>query len=318
MTLPASGPISLSQVQTEFGGENPISMSEYYRNGSYVTDNNTGIPIGNQIGMLDLLGAERIVGKDVVTHIAAAAGSYASRTPSDYTGGMYYWSETETFTNTPINAAGGSVFRSGNTNDSTFTAQSSASSLGFTWTTALAWQNSRTVTVPQDPKINGSAATVVDSAHYATTATSNNSKVYAHSYNLFKANEVLQSGSSASVDFQAGGSVTYSNEKGGIVLLHGEWQHHSNGSALSGSGTFDIPANMICLLICTGNTDGVVNLMGLGTNSNVGYLLNLMTGWYDNCQVAVIGNKTETAQTVSYSLNGDAIVNPVPVFFEMA
>ena len=30
MTLPASGTIKASQIQTEFGGSNPISMSEYY------------------------------------------------------------------------------------------------------------------------------------------------------------------------------------------------------------------------------------------------------------------------------------------------
>lgn len=36
MALQASGPISFSQIQTEFGGANPISLSEYYKNGSYV------------------------------------------------------------------------------------------------------------------------------------------------------------------------------------------------------------------------------------------------------------------------------------------
>ena len=36
MTLQTSGAISLSQVQSEFGGSNPISMSEYYRGGAYV------------------------------------------------------------------------------------------------------------------------------------------------------------------------------------------------------------------------------------------------------------------------------------------
>jgi hypothetical protein len=36
MTLPASGPLSLSQIQTEMGGSNPISLSEYYRNGGIV------------------------------------------------------------------------------------------------------------------------------------------------------------------------------------------------------------------------------------------------------------------------------------------
>lgn len=36
MALPTSGPISFSQLQAEFGGANPISLSEYYRGGSYV------------------------------------------------------------------------------------------------------------------------------------------------------------------------------------------------------------------------------------------------------------------------------------------
>lgn len=42
MPLQSSGAISLSQVQSEFGGSNPISMSEYYRNGSYVPSTVTG------------------------------------------------------------------------------------------------------------------------------------------------------------------------------------------------------------------------------------------------------------------------------------
>ena len=46
MALPADGqPISLSQVQAEFGGAHPISMSEYYREGAYMTGNNDGVPV---------------------------------------------------------------------------------------------------------------------------------------------------------------------------------------------------------------------------------------------------------------------------------
>lgn len=36
MALQTTGAISLAQVQTEFTGANPISMSEYYKNGPYV------------------------------------------------------------------------------------------------------------------------------------------------------------------------------------------------------------------------------------------------------------------------------------------
>lgn len=37
MTLPTSGAIALSDVQSEFGGSNPIAMSEYYLDGSFVS-----------------------------------------------------------------------------------------------------------------------------------------------------------------------------------------------------------------------------------------------------------------------------------------
>lgn len=49
MAIANTGPISLSTIQTEFGGSNPISMSEYYRGGAYVTTNNTGVPTSGAI-----------------------------------------------------------------------------------------------------------------------------------------------------------------------------------------------------------------------------------------------------------------------------
>ena len=50
MTLPSSpNSISLKQIQTEFGGVDPISISEYYRNGSYTTSNNTNVPVDSTI-----------------------------------------------------------------------------------------------------------------------------------------------------------------------------------------------------------------------------------------------------------------------------
>ena len=59
MALPSSGPLSLSQIQTEFGGSNPISMSEYYRGGAYVTTNNTNVPTSGTIKISDFYNAAR-------------------------------------------------------------------------------------------------------------------------------------------------------------------------------------------------------------------------------------------------------------------
>lgn len=57
MTLPASGTITLAQIQTEFGGSNPIGLSEYYRGGAYVTTNNTGVPTSGAITLSNFYGA---------------------------------------------------------------------------------------------------------------------------------------------------------------------------------------------------------------------------------------------------------------------
>ena len=43
MALQSSGTISLSQVQTEFGGANPIGMSEYYAGGVNVPGGTSGV-----------------------------------------------------------------------------------------------------------------------------------------------------------------------------------------------------------------------------------------------------------------------------------
>ena len=51
MTLPASGPISLLNLQEEFGGANPIAINEYYRGGVYVSSAMSQIPTS---GVIDL------------------------------------------------------------------------------------------------------------------------------------------------------------------------------------------------------------------------------------------------------------------------
>jgi hypothetical protein len=57
MALPSSGTITLAQIQTEFGGVNPIGLSEYYRGGGLTTPNNTGVPTSGAISLSNFYGA---------------------------------------------------------------------------------------------------------------------------------------------------------------------------------------------------------------------------------------------------------------------
>lgn len=73
MTLPTSGPISLAQIQAEFGGPNYV-LSTYYRGAGFVTGNNTGIPASGQISLSQFRGTVKVV-----------PGSQAFTAPGTYT-----------------------------------------------------------------------------------------------------------------------------------------------------------------------------------------------------------------------------------------
>jgi hypothetical protein len=61
MTIPTTGVISLNDIQTEFGGTNPISISEYYAGGSFVASTVTGtsgaIPSSGQFSLSAFYGS---------------------------------------------------------------------------------------------------------------------------------------------------------------------------------------------------------------------------------------------------------------------
>ena len=94
MAVPSSGALDFTDLQDEFGGSNPISISEYYRGGSLVPTNNTDVPTSGTVALSDFYGAVNEIG---VTASAAAsanlktlfdntsAGSWASAVPKKYT-----------------------------------------------------------------------------------------------------------------------------------------------------------------------------------------------------------------------------------------
>lgn len=61
MAVPSSGPISLTDIQNEFGGTTPIPLSEYYKGGAYVavTDFAPNVPYSGQISLSDFYGAAK-------------------------------------------------------------------------------------------------------------------------------------------------------------------------------------------------------------------------------------------------------------------
>lgn len=65
MALQTSGAISLDNIQTEFGGSNPISLSEYYAGGSYVPSGSSGtygsVPTSGTISFQQFYGTTKAI-----------------------------------------------------------------------------------------------------------------------------------------------------------------------------------------------------------------------------------------------------------------
>ena len=94
MAIPSTGSLSLDDIQTEFGGTNPISLSEYYAGGGLVQSGATGdsgaIPTSGQISIGQFYGSTArvpIVINNTGTTLRADIYALASANPT-YSAGI--------------------------------------------------------------------------------------------------------------------------------------------------------------------------------------------------------------------------------------
>ena len=78
MALQSSGAISLANIQTEFGGSNPISMNEYYRGGGLVPSSVTAVPASGTIDMADFYGTSNAVAMSTTNYARLSSSGFNS------------------------------------------------------------------------------------------------------------------------------------------------------------------------------------------------------------------------------------------------
>ena len=78
MAIQTSGAITLSDIQTEFGGSNPVSLSEYYAGGSYVPSGTSGtngaVPTSGEIAVSDFYGTQ----SGITITVTEGSGSFGA------------------------------------------------------------------------------------------------------------------------------------------------------------------------------------------------------------------------------------------------
>lgn len=86
--LPSTGALSLSAVQTEYGGANPISMSEYYAGGAYVAGGTVGsngaIPSSGAYPMSKLRGSPGVPERNMYGAGTNSGGQMGNNTVGSY------------------------------------------------------------------------------------------------------------------------------------------------------------------------------------------------------------------------------------------
>ena len=87
MPIPNSGTLTLSMIQAEFGGSNPISLSEYYAGGGRVPAGTSGIngpvPSSGAISLSSFYGTSAAVPLTVSVSPAAADGTFTNNPASN-------------------------------------------------------------------------------------------------------------------------------------------------------------------------------------------------------------------------------------------
>tara|TARA_R110001632_G_scaffold69446_2_gene162476 strand:- start:414 stop:1409 length:996 start_codon:yes stop_codon:yes gene_type:complete len=114
MAIQSSGLITLQDIEDEFGGTGSISLSEYYRNGAYVTSNNTSVPTSGAISLSNFYGATNQFSFNIASNtqnanlntLALSAGWDGSAPLiATVNSGVYLWSDDTSVAGLIINVA---------------------------------------------------------------------------------------------------------------------------------------------------------------------------------------------------------------------
>lgn len=180
MTTP-TGTISMTDIQTEFGGANPIGLTEYYAGGLYVPAGLSGVPASGTISMDNLRGktkATPVVVDLSPTTTAEGGWFYVSFTPGALIYDPLYWSITNlnNLQTTDFSVASGTVYydyENGDYGDAQFQVLLDSSYEGVGSFTVTVYSNAARTT-----SVGISGAVTITDSYSASTPTLSRGDIY--------------------------------------------------------------------------------------------------------------------------------------------
>lgn len=304
MPLQTSGTITLLDIQNEFGGSNPIGLSEYYRGGTYVPDNNsanTGIPTSGAISLSSFYGASRTSPLDDIL-AAYFADEIVVRNYLTSKGGMNFGFEDNT--ETDLTFGGGNAWNTYSSQiDSTLTFGTVPTELSniitdylTVVTINLGGGNSNVLTQP---------TLVVNSTDYSSSDVSNVyiGNILGLRVKVYHIPVDLQNISTIRAVYNASNGNNHNRQE--VYVIPGKWSVITNSYVnQQTSRTVSVQENDIIIANSILNWDNYVPVIN-ATGATANLVMQRGYYWYQNSAVMYeiiteTGNRTYTWPSVTY------------------
>lgn len=89
MAMPSSGAITFAQMQTEFGGSNPIGFNEYYAGGSNVPSGTGSIPSSGTISLNTFYGTQAVQTSHTTAYVSGVTTFISNNVNGFNTNSLY-------------------------------------------------------------------------------------------------------------------------------------------------------------------------------------------------------------------------------------
>jgi hypothetical protein len=320
MPLQSSGAISLTDIQTEFGGANPISINEYYQNGGIV-GTVFGIPSSGQIAFSDFYGKSNFIMPDM----GIIALGYDSSTPYNSVTGSYGTISTSNIitnqgvvgsdTNTTNNNITGRYYASG----SGYGGDKGILLYGFPSNIPVNKRNliSNLGIVADDSTTSGAARAYQKQAEYGgdkaiviggAFGTTSDVVYNNNNYNLISNTGVVATDSTAGSGFlmEYGGGVQVGVRYGGDKAYFHKFLSSANGPFSGGMATSSQLLNWNHNVNLVSNTGAIANDITLVMNVRT-YASS--SGYGNDKAILAYGYRTSSASEASAYLNSSTLIS---------
>lgn len=304
MVLPASGTLGLTTVQAEFGGTNPIGMSEYYRGAGYTTNNNTNVPTSGAIATSNFYSGYRTASISELT--TAIKNTTYSLVRNQLISRTSFAVGLETSAALTFNSSTSATYRSSSSVTGTYTWPTSydASFLPLLNTSYVTFimRNVANGTLTNSLTVNGSSVTLTDLVNGSISGVNIRMSV-----GYVPVSYGAMAGLSVSATYTKGTSNNENLQE--LFVLPGKWDLVSAvaSSATMPAAVGTAVAGDIALSLRAGQYDAYFDAGQWGGTSGRTEILRRNSRWYDNTssQLCVI----DTGGTLTYTPGRHQVIN---------